>query len=346
MAGKSYVPSYYIKPNGRPSYESKTTKSSLKDPLHKTRRNKLTNPEFFYDSYTKSVHNINNPQDRLAIYKTLKKNITKKRRVNTSKVILPKQSKSNCWFNVLFITYFVSEKGRMFTKPLRLDIINNKFSDVTNKQKHTKELNHALFMLNIAIDACLSGSFLSQTLDTNDIITAVYENIDAADKSWCHKCGDFGNSLAYYTGIMEYLYRDDDYPISAMYKMNFDFKQNVEVQTALPHIYIIRIMDDDSKKISKKKNEIDIISSLNNQTGTYRLDSICIRDTRKEHVGCLFTLNKQGFFFDGDANKRHIPMNWKNNKFLNSKREFAVDRKSAHFSLRNGYQILYYYRVK
>lgn len=34
--------------------------------------------------------------------------------IDLNKIIPPIQSQSNCWFNAMFVTFFVSDKGRKF----------------------------------------------------------------------------------------------------------------------------------------------------------------------------------------------------------------------------------------
>ena len=42
-------------------------------------------------------------------------------------------------------------------------------------------------------------------------------------------------------------------------------------------------------------------------------------------------LNKDGYFFDGDSSNRIKKINWKTNKFLNSKKTVTFDKINADF---------------
>jgi hypothetical protein len=46
--------------------------------------------------------------------KFLLKNLSANKHIKIDKIIPPIQSQSNCWFNTMFVTLFVSDKGRKF----------------------------------------------------------------------------------------------------------------------------------------------------------------------------------------------------------------------------------------
>ena len=52
----------------------------------------------------------------------------KSRKINYSNLILPIQFHSNCWFNTMFITLFISDKGRKFFKFFSLEAISIKLT--------------------------------------------------------------------------------------------------------------------------------------------------------------------------------------------------------------------------
>ena len=41
-------------------------------------------------------------------------NLSSKDKINCDKIIAPKQILANCWFNTMFVTLFISDKGRKF----------------------------------------------------------------------------------------------------------------------------------------------------------------------------------------------------------------------------------------
>ena len=48
-------------------------------------------------------------------------------------VVAPKQLRSNCWFNVFFMVFFISDKGRSFFRHLRQTMITG-VKSVNNEQ--------------------------------------------------------------------------------------------------------------------------------------------------------------------------------------------------------------------
>ena len=47
----------------------------------------------------------------------------KAKKINYDLILAPKQALSNCWFNVFFMTFFISDKGRKFFRYLRKSMI-------------------------------------------------------------------------------------------------------------------------------------------------------------------------------------------------------------------------------
>ena len=47
-------------------------------------------------------------------------------KINPENIIGPKQYKSNCWFNVFLMIFFVSDKGRKFHRFFRKAMIEGK----------------------------------------------------------------------------------------------------------------------------------------------------------------------------------------------------------------------------
>jgi len=346
MKSRSYRPSYLSS-----KYKSKTTKSSLKKIIHSTkkhfRKNKLGDINFFHDPKTNRIYNLR--KDKCKVEQLLLRNLLKKTNLNPKKIILPRQIRTNCWFNVLFIIYFISDKGRLFTKPIRYSIIKKKYNTKTIENKSLTKLSNSLFLLNIAIEACSTGSTIAHKIDTNEIIENIYDSI-YYKKPWLLKPGEYGNALEYYSELIKYLYPNMSYPISTKIHQeqyqHMILNKNIYVPTKLPHMFIVEISDDESNMIDYKTNTLMIMSTFNNQKGKYSLDCVCLRDVDKSHVSSLFTINKTGYFFDGESDDVMKPLSWNNDAFINSNKNFYIDSKSAQFNFRKGYQILYYYRTK
>ena len=82
-------------------------------------------------------------------------NLAANRHIDSNNIIPPIQSQSNCWFNTMFVTFFVSDKGRKFFHFLRQLMIDGKQQDGT---AIPNKLRDAFALLNFGIDACLTGN--------------------------------------------------------------------------------------------------------------------------------------------------------------------------------------------
>ena len=74
-------------------------------------------------------------------------------------IIAPKQYRSNCWFNTMYMIFFVSDKGRKFFKFFRQLMIegNTMRSGLVKKPNIPSRLWKAFALLNMAIEATLTG---------------------------------------------------------------------------------------------------------------------------------------------------------------------------------------------
>ena len=332
----SYNPFYNIKKG------SNRTIRKLITSTNKTKK-KFSDIKHFIDEKNNKILNINN--DREDIKKLLINNIIKYKKINPKNIIPPRQCYSNCWFNVLFMMHFISDKGRKFFEPLRLLMIKGDYDTNLVKATNINKFKKALFLFNIAIDSALTGSSFSNKMDTNQLIMYIYDSIKVK-KSWVKKKGEFGNSLDYFLSLMKLIYKKEFFNFIILNKL-IDINSTLIVPNVinlsyLPELIIIELYDDSSKKINNKKNILTV--NYDDNKYDYILDSICIRDVNAEHVGCYITLNKDGYFFDGDSSNRIKKINWKTNKFLNSKKTVTFDKINADFNMRSGYQILYYFR--
>ena len=140
-------------------------------------------------------------------------NLRAEREIDCQKVIAPMQALGNCWFNTMFMTFFVSDKGRKFFRYFRQLMIEGKLADGTKIKP--PRLAEAFFLFNVAIEASLNPSagedeaILAQLMNTNNLIGAIYAAIPRdARKTYpaIRNIDDSGNPLAYYFGIVHYLY--------------------------------------------------------------------------------------------------------------------------------------------
>ena len=140
--------------------------------------------------------------------KNLKKSLTIQR---PTLIIAPKQYQSNCWFNCMFMVFFVSNKGRKFFKYFRRLMIQGK--RIHQQGINTKELTYrlptklhsALFMLNMLIHKSLSG-VMNESDDTNIIIKEIFNALpDYKKKTKIANIGESSNALTFYTTLFRYL---------------------------------------------------------------------------------------------------------------------------------------------
>ena len=97
-----------------------------------------------------SVENKCYPYYSSSAKKFLLKNLAASKHIDASKIITPVQSLGNCWFNTMFVTLFVSDKGRKFFHFFRQLMINGKKA---NGKSIPKELRNGFALLNYAVDA-------------------------------------------------------------------------------------------------------------------------------------------------------------------------------------------------
>lgn len=342
-----------------PSYNRNLTRRTYR-PIKKaikTRKSigqKLGNVTKFIDPETNDIVDIRTSREK--VKSILIHNLKKSNRINIKNIVPPKQCGNNCWFNVLFLCYFISDKGRRFTKPLRQLMITGDVDKRLVDNSKLSQLTEGLFLLNLAIEATLTGVSFTQNINTNEIISTIYDSFKNP-YSWTYNKG-YGNPLVYYEGLVRFLYTNNSYPIQSYDMTNIVFSQReilsnytftpniINNKEIYPHMLIITIDDNTSSIISNRPSVIKFTNSKKKKTIKYKLDSICIRDIDKSHVGCLINLNKCGFFFDADGpqQNRMSPKRWLNKNFLSSNRNFTRGKDYATFNIRNGYQILYYFR--
>jgi hypothetical protein len=138
--------------------------------------------------------------------KFLLKNLSANKHVKIDKIVPPIQSQSNCWFNTMFVTLFVSDKGRKFFHFFRQLMIEGVQAE---GETIPQKLRNGLALLNYAIDACLTGNKYAYILDTNAIIRNIYENIPDSYKKnlpYIANVDEAGNPLRYYGSLIHYLH--------------------------------------------------------------------------------------------------------------------------------------------
>jgi hypothetical protein len=283
----------------------------------------------------------------------LLKNLAANRHINPEQIITPIQSLGNCWFNTMFVTLFVSDKGRKFFHFFRQLMIEGVKAD---KKPIPDNLKNGFALLNYAIESCLTGNQFAYKMDTNTIIKNIYENIPLNTKNnlpYITDIKDAGNPLRYYGSLMYYL-RDKSIQLAFISSCTTDWKKeltkalqplaNNDKNTNKPHIIVLEFFDDASKSTTNKMTKF----TLPNKT-KYLLDSCVIRNTKGHHFCSLLTCEKKEYAYDGMSFHRLVPLSWKKrlNQDYSWKFEGSTDNNDIplEWNFKSGYQMLVYYRV-
>ena len=292
------------------------------------------------------------PYYNSAAVRFLLKNLAANKHVDPSTIVPPIQSLSNCWFNTMFVTLFVSDKGRKFFHFFRQLMIEGVQSDGA---KIPQMLRNGLALLNYAIDACLTGNEFAYVLDTNAVIRSIYEHIPNAYKEKLPYLTDIntaGNPMRYYGSLIYYLHNKS---IQLMFIQDATKKwQTMIINEAkkmahLPHVIILEIYD-------SKNNSGGMSTEIRNRPKSfllkgakYALDSCVIRDTTQQHFCAVITCENEEMAYDGMSYHRLVPLKWK--KHINSDFTWTFEGsnntngKPLEWNFLHGYQMLIYYRV-
>lgn len=302
--------------------------------------------------------------------KALLKNLAYSRKsLAMEDVTAPKQEKSNCWFNTMFMVFFVSNKGRKFFKFFRQLMIEGKRDD--GRPITPPRLRLSFAYLNLAIESSLTPALTDvDNLDTNNIISLIFKGIPVQERRRAIKnVGKANNPLAYYKAIMDYLNTDEvslitirigldtgvnDIPNSQVegtqkYMEYIEREFNLSLEARLsPEIIVIEIGDKASKSIMKNISGLLKPSKLGSEQ--YVLDSAIVRDTEKRHFCSVLEIGKKQCGFDGASFRKLSEFKWKT--LINSDKNWTFEgsdwdgtSESINWNFRNGYQLLFYYRI-
>jgi hypothetical protein len=293
--------------------------------------------------YGKNCFLYNTPQAK----KFLLRNLEANKHINPDTIVPPIQSMANCWFNSMFVTFFVSDKGRKFFHFFRQLMIEGK--QKTGKMIPGK-LRDAFALLNFGIDACLTGNSFAYELNTNSIIHQIYSGIPNNYKSKYPIIVDIdkpGNPVIYYLSIINYL-NNNSIETLFLREVSNNWKAVASLYMKnmkhLPHIVIIEILEKQAATFDKKP----LSFTINN--ARYKLDSTVVRDTTKQHFCATITCENKEYGYDGMSFSRLTKLEWKNK--LNSKNftwKFEGSNNSdgtpLEWNYTKSYQLLIYYRV-
>jgi len=291
-------------------------------------------------------------------------NLSSKSKTNCNEVIAPKQFASNCWFNTMFMSFFISDKGKKFFRffrQLMIKGVNSRGVPIA------KNLHMALFKLNMAIEAVLGSQSSSDNavarkmaldMNTNIIIQKIYNAIPPAYRHGVYAKNKAGNPLSYYEAIIRYL-GDNSVDILTIGTSSNerhhgkDWEKSIYADMEhrrgqLPDIIIMEFIDErdhpnQAFEPSRKSNK-PLAFSIKGRgdTAQYTLDSCIVRDVHKHHFASTLTCSKKQFGFDGISFGGLNPFAWK--KLINVNKNWTFEGSDTEWNFRDSYQILFYYR--
>jgi len=277
----------------------------------------------------------------------LLRNLAADKHINPKKIVPPIQLQSNCWFNTMFVTFFVSDKGRKFFHFLRQLMIEGKQQDGS---VIPDKLRDAFALLNFGVDACLTGNEYAYKLNTNSIIHQIYKSMP---QSYIQKypyivdVDQAGNPLLYYISIINYL-NNSSIQILFIRDANIDWKnkvvENVPKMGHLPHIIVLEVYDEVAGEFNKKPVSFTV------NEGKYEIDSAVIRDVSKQHFCATLTCEGKEMGYDGMSFHRLVSLDWKHKMNSNINWQFEgtkdYDGTPLEWNFMKSYQLLIYYRVQ
>lgn len=285
----------------------------------------------------------------------LLKNLSANKHVKPDKIVPPIQNQSNCWFNTMFVTLFVSDKGRKFFHFFRQLMIEG---IQANGESIPNNLRNGFALLNYAIDACLTGNKYAYILDTNAIIRNIYDAIPDMYKDklpYITNVDESGNPMRYYGSLIHYLH-NKSLQLLFVKQANDKWKSMIleelenQKQKHLPHFIILEIYDGANKTSGESGITTNKPRSFYIKGAKYSLDSCVIRDTTQQHFCATLTCESLEMAYDGMSYHRLVPLSWK--QYINSDFSWSFDGSNNYdgvplkWNFTHGYQMLLYYRVK
>ena len=304
------------------------------------------------------------PFDSAGAQEFLLANLSSKAKIDCSRVIAPKQVASNCWFNTMFMSFFVSDKGRKFFRffrQLMIQGVNSKGVPLA------KNLRIAFFQLNMAVEAVLGSQAgnddavarkMALNMNTNVIIQKIYSAIPPAYRQGIYRKNQAGNPLTYYEAIIRYLGGDSvrmltvDRGAGERWGRNWEDALRAAMAAGpddgLPDVIVFEFHDEEGdprrtfEPVRRSNKPTKFTTASGGQEADYVLDSCIIRDTEKDHFASLLTCNKRQFGFDGISFGRLNPFAWKG--LINTSKRWKFAGSDTDWNFRDGYQLLFYYR--
>lgn len=255
------------------------------------------------------------------------------------KITAPQQKLSNCWFNTMFMCFFISDKGYKFTKMLRQCMIMGTRMDGS---QISDSLKHVFLQLNTTIQASMNGVKDDYYLlkDTNQLISSLAKYYPSTYQvEEVTNVGEYGNPLVAYSVMIQYLLNEKNRKVHLVDVFSDTFEKLKKGKLHIRQDILAVHLDLDKEHVEKP---LEIRDSRNR---LWRLDSIVI--SNEEHFICFLTIHQKEYGFDGGSYQKLQSFQWKD--YINRDRNFNLENKSItnwSFNFSKGYQILLYYRIR
>ena len=283
----------------------------------------------------KTCYLYNDPVAKKYMLKNLKAN----KHVDPNRVVPPIQELANCWFNTMFVSLFISDKGRKFFHFLRQMMIEGKQK---GGNPIPEVLRDGFALFNYAIDACLTGNKYAYVLNTNAIIQQIYDSVPEKYRAYIRDVDEAGNPVRYYLSLINYLGNRN---LRVLFVQDcgpsWHFQVQDKLESDLPDVIILEFFNDDAPTPNKE-------TSFTMNGAKYVLDSCIIRDTEKNHFSSLLTCEKKEMAYDGMSFHRLTYMDWKDKINTEFKWQFKGSKDEGQlltWNFSKGYYMLIYYRV-
>ena len=263
----------------------------------------------------------------------------KAKKINYDLILSPKQFQSNCWFNVFFMAFFISDKGRKFFRYLRKAMITG---ILPNKTSIEADMKMPLFLLNFFIEASFVGendpARFGEVMNTNVLIQQIGNALKTKNLHY-YDVGKSGNPIRFYLNIMRYL---NTKPIKMMAVTAELINQDLDMflcdADKTPDILYLNQPNTRTEEL-----KTTYIYTIKKHTVKYVLDSAIVRSQNKEHYSCYITGNKKEYAFDGASFSYLTPFEWKDKINLDTTWKFQ-DQHEEVFDFKTCTVVYFYYR--
>lgn len=337
MSAKSYTPSINKKlVSIKKGHVQDIFGCGLKTKLAKTKVDAL----FEINVGTKNGTPICVPATSPEAKKVLLDNFKKDQGIKCSNVIAPFQAHANCWFNTMFMCFFVSDKGRKFMRFFRQLMIEGK--TVSGKKITPIALQESLLLFNAAIEACYNtdgnASSIGLALNTNNIIGNIHGILGSSDG--IKDVDEYGNPYRFYRDLIKYLGGEEINVERLEGNKVTQFYSNQHNSGDAPHVIIVTLVDyADGAQAASFTNKP---KKVNYNGASYSLDSAIARDVSKNHFCCGITCGGREMVFDGSAFSRLSHKKWKS--LINKNQDWSPPGSRETWNFMKGYSMLLYYR--